>query len=375
METKNNPTTQGPIETALAEQNITAQVIAKLKTDYSGLKINGIDDKEGFKRVEDARKECKAVRILAEKICKSGREEAILIQKAWISKEKEVVGQIKEVESELEQESERIKKEKEEVLFKAAQEAKLPMRKEKLASIGVEVLDSELLKLDDLQFSQLFTEFYEKHLKEKAEAIRKKEEAERLKKEEEERKEKAEKLQIHNNRKEVLLPFWKFVPNEIIIKDLSTLTDEEFQDVFKTAFEAKEEYEEEQKALEEENKRLAAEKAKSDALLKQQEEKAAKEKAEAEARQKELEQQLAKKKAEEEAAKKKTEAEAKAKAEEEKKLAKAPDKDRLKLMIERATLTVSVNEFKTEEASKMESLIIDKFNAFKKWAFEQIETI
>lgn len=54
METKNTPTETSPIETALAEQNITAQVIAKLKTDYSGLKINGIDDKEGFEGAHDA---------------------------------------------------------------------------------------------------------------------------------------------------------------------------------------------------------------------------------------------------------------------------------------------------------------------------------
>lgn len=306
-------TKESVIETALAKENITAQVIAKLKADYSGLTINGIDDKEGFKRVEEGRKECKAIRVLATKICKTGREEAIQIQKAWIAKEKEVVGQIEEIEKELEEQSDRIKKEKEEILFKAAQEAKLPMRKEKLASIGIEVEDIQLLKLDDLQFSQLFTEFYEKHLEEKAAELKKKEDEERERQAEISRKEKEEKLKIHNNRKEVLLPFWKFVPNEIIIQDLSIFTDEDFQDIFKNAFEAKEAFEEEQKELEVENKRLAEEKAKADALLKAEQEKAAKEKAEAEAKQKALEKELADKKEAEE--KQKAEAEAKEQAE------------------------------------------------------------
>ena len=97
METQNNLTEASPIETALAEQNVTAQVIAKLKSDYSGLTINGIDDKEGFEAVEKGRKECKAIRILAEKICKSGREDAVRTQKEWIAKEKEVVGQIEAI--------------------------------------------------------------------------------------------------------------------------------------------------------------------------------------------------------------------------------------------------------------------------------------
>lgn len=85
METQTeNPTETSPIELALAKENVTAQVIAKLKADYSGLTIKGLDDKEGFEAVEKARKECKSIRVLATKICKAGREEAVKIQKDWI---------------------------------------------------------------------------------------------------------------------------------------------------------------------------------------------------------------------------------------------------------------------------------------------------
>lgn len=83
-----------PIETALAKENITNQIIQKLKDDYLGLTINGLEDKEGFNKVELARKHCKSLRNAAIRICKLGREDAIKIQKDWIAKEKEVVDSI-----------------------------------------------------------------------------------------------------------------------------------------------------------------------------------------------------------------------------------------------------------------------------------------
>ena len=45
METKQEVAQKSPIETALAKENVTAQVIAELKTKYSGLTIKGLDDK------------------------------------------------------------------------------------------------------------------------------------------------------------------------------------------------------------------------------------------------------------------------------------------------------------------------------------------
>lgn len=160
------------IETALAKENITKQIIAKLKADYSGLKINGLDDKEGFKAVEDARKHVKSVRVLASKICKTGREDAIKTQKDWIEAEKDVVAELDAIETPLENESNRIKEEEKRILFEAAQLAKLPFRKEKLLTIGTEVEDSELLKINDERFNALFNDLHEKHLAEKAEVLR-----------------------------------------------------------------------------------------------------------------------------------------------------------------------------------------------------------
>ena len=73
--------------------------------------------------------------------------------------------------------------------------------------------------------------------------------------------------------------------------------------------------------------------------------------------------------------KQRIESENKAKLEAEKKLAKAPDKERLLKMITDTKLICSSFDFKTKEAEQMESLIIEKFGAFQKWANEQINTL
>jgi hypothetical protein len=268
-----NLTQTNQIENALASENITAQVIAKLKKNYFDLKINGLSDKEGFKAVEIARKECKTIRVLASKICKKGREDAIQIQKDWINKEKEVVSQIEEIELRLEAESNKIKEEEKRILFEAAQREKLPVRKEKLLSIGVTIEDSELLKIDDAQFMQLFNEFYEKYLAEKAEVLRIEEEKRRAEMELKLEKERAEK-------------------EKLLLEEKQKAEAENKR--LRAEAEAKE-------------KQLAIERAKAEAELKAANEKAAKEKAEAEAKQKELEKQLAEKKAAEEKALKEAE--------------------------------------------------------------------
>lgn len=190
------------IETTLSEQNITKQIIAKLKSDYSGLKINGIDDNEGFKKVEDARKHVKQVRVLASKICKEGRELAIKIQKDWIAAGKQVVAELEAIETPLENESNRIKQEEKRILFEAAQQSKLPYRIEKLMTIGTEVEDSELLKINDEQFASLFNDLHEKHLSEKSEALRAEQaKLDKIKREEAERE--AQRLEEEKRQKDL----------------------------------------------------------------------------------------------------------------------------------------------------------------------------
>lgn len=127
------------IETALVKANVTQQIISKLKTDYMSLKINGIEDKEGFKKMDAGRKEAKKLRCLAVNICEEGRENAVKVQRDWLAKQKEVVKDISEVEDYCEKECDKILEEEKRILFEAAQQAKLPFRKNKLMTIGTEI--------------------------------------------------------------------------------------------------------------------------------------------------------------------------------------------------------------------------------------------
>ena len=92
------------IETKLVQANVTEQVLAALKEKYGGMKLAAIDDKESYLELKAAAKECAKVRTLTVKICKEGREEAVKAQKQWIAKEKEIVGQVAEVEDALDAE-------------------------------------------------------------------------------------------------------------------------------------------------------------------------------------------------------------------------------------------------------------------------------
>lgn len=95
-------------EQALLKVNVTEAVLAQLEKDYTGLKIAGVDDKEGIARNKAARKVCRDWRILADRICKEGREDAVREQKLWLEAGKKVIGRIEAVEIPLKEDGERI---------------------------------------------------------------------------------------------------------------------------------------------------------------------------------------------------------------------------------------------------------------------------
>ena len=109
---------QTEINDTLVKANITEALIADLKERYSGLKLESINDRDGYELIKAARKECKMWRVTADKLCKAGREDYNKKAQAWIEKGKEVCGEIATIENELEaqekafeQEKERVKKE------------------------------------------------------------------------------------------------------------------------------------------------------------------------------------------------------------------------------------------------------------------------
>jgi chemosensory pili system protein ChpA (sensor histidine kinase/response regulator) len=93
---------------ALERENITEKVLVELETRYTGLNIKGPDDKAGLQLVHDARMQCRSLRVLAAKICKAGREEAVAEQRRWLTAEKLVTARIEAVEKPLQLEEERI---------------------------------------------------------------------------------------------------------------------------------------------------------------------------------------------------------------------------------------------------------------------------
>ena len=146
------------ITTELAKENVTEAVIANLKKQYLPLKINGINDVDGYKKVHDARMICRNTRTLAEKICKKGREDAVKEQKMWIAKEKEVVAQVSEIEQHLKKQEDVIDQEKEAIKIRAERLLKLPGRKESV--VGLEeyigdLSDEQYMRFDDAQWNEI----------------------------------------------------------------------------------------------------------------------------------------------------------------------------------------------------------------------------
>lgn len=126
------------IENTLVSHNVTDAVIASLKKKYDGLKLKDVNDKEGYLDIKEAKKEVRKWGILTEKLCKSGREDAIKIQRLWLNKEKEILGKISEIEDPLsdqmklfEDEQERIENER-----KKIQEEQYMHRQSELLKLG-----------------------------------------------------------------------------------------------------------------------------------------------------------------------------------------------------------------------------------------------
>lgn len=125
------------IDNELVKQNITDTVIAELKERYGGLKLESIEDKENYLVIKEAKKEVRKWGIMTEKVCKKGREDAVKAQKLWLSKEKETLQKIAEVEDPLQAEidrfdahvaqveTERIKRQEEAYIHRQATLAKM----------------------------------------------------------------------------------------------------------------------------------------------------------------------------------------------------------------------------------------------------------
>jgi len=152
-----------PIEQAIEKQfmsslekhEITKKLLEEKKDECLALKLNG-QDKEAYTLIRETRLNQKTNRVVIEKICKKGREDATRTQKAWIALEKDYVKIISEgedylkgLEEEFESEQERIKAE-----AKRKQDESFIIRQAELARMGAVYQDGNFV-INDVSFEAI----------------------------------------------------------------------------------------------------------------------------------------------------------------------------------------------------------------------------
>jgi len=175
-----------------------AELVA-LADSYKALTINGVEDKEGYLAVDNARKELKTKRVQIQKDGKSLREEAVTFQRAVISKEKELIGIIEPIETELAEKQAVIEEEKQKIKRKES----LPSRIAKLAEIEVVVTEDFLLLMDDAKFDSYLNERRAGYLEAKEAKMKELQEAAEKKAQEEQNKLNAEKKKIEDEKRKI----------------------------------------------------------------------------------------------------------------------------------------------------------------------------
>lgn len=339
-------------------------MLEDFETRYNEIVAQEITE-EITKQAKRLRLDIAKVRIETEKVRKAQKEEFLRAGKAidgvanilkWAVTEKE--NKLKEIEDyyiiQEQKRKEALQKEREELLAEFVEDA----HERDLASMEQDVWQA--------YFDTKKADFFARQ------------EAER--KAEEERQRLAQEQALHQERREQLLPFFQFWNEQDKAQNFGQITEDNFKEIYERLKAEHNAHQKEMERIRVENERLAKEKAKA-------EEKARKErqKIEAERRAKELEllkeqqerQRLeAELKRQQEAERLRLEKEAQErKAEEERKKKEAEKRAKAPL---KKRLTLWVDEFTAPEApvqNEKTELIKQKFEAFKKWAKNEIENL
>lgn len=372
-----------------SEVNLTLQHVfsgtADWKAQVDMIVVKDPSDKMGMNLAKTARLNAKNARLAAEKLFDQKRDEvkAQMLSyqtedKLWLKAKQTMQILFKEIEAAAEY------KEKTAERYENEQhELKIQTRLTRLASVNPEISRQEIELMSDVSFDAFLGGL-----------VKAKEDAEKAEREEQERQEAARKLQERNTERfkvlsgtgmvyESLNESFKYGTATYRFAELCQMEDDEFEkivsEITSNLAEMKDAEEKERlrlaelarKQAEELRKQQAqrdAERAKADAERKALEEKAraeaekaAKEKAALEAELKARQQAEAQQEAQR-IAKEKAEREAAALA------AKAPRKERLTAWVE----SFEITPFENDEVA---SDIFAKFEAFKKWAKEQVEKI
>ena len=186
------------METNVIEFNIEEAAIAKMKDLYMALTVKGVDDEQGFKECDDARKIVKSHRVSVEKRRKELKSDALSYGRRVDKRAKELMSPLLTIEDHLKTECNIVLDEKKrikEAEEKAFQE-KIDNRMAELAKYGRHIAYQEVAIMDDDEWSEcIFNIIQEYNAEQEKLAEQKRLEDERLAKEAEERKAEEKRLE------------------------------------------------------------------------------------------------------------------------------------------------------------------------------------
>jgi len=160
------------MELTIKKFNPTEAELTTLANKFKDLTIDGIEDKAGYKIVDEARKELQRTRGSIKRTGKAMRDDANKFAKSVIAYEKDLVGIIEPIEQDLAAKQ----KEIDETIIKLERQELLPERKRNLLAIDVEIDDDTILLMDEKEFAEFYTWKNELYLQKKADELKAKEE-------------------------------------------------------------------------------------------------------------------------------------------------------------------------------------------------------
>ena len=246
-------TVEDVISTEIKKFNLADAKIAELKEQFKDLEISGVEDKDGYKAVSEAIKIVRTYRTGVEKVRKQIKEDYLKTGRAIDEEAKRLTASLEEIENPLKDKKQEIDDEiqAEKDRQEAEAQAKTDKRVEELEAVGIkfdgrfysigEDISVDIVTIKDFTDEQ-FAEF-----KNRVSAVNDKlQEAERIK-------------NLHNERREMLLDFWAYVPEDFKNLNFGEMFEENFKTLLEQAKQGKADFHEAQKKQAEEAQRQADE--------------------------------------------------------------------------------------------------------------------
>ena len=246
-------TVEDVISTEIKKFNLADVKIAELKEQFKDLEISGVEDKNGYKAVSEAIKIVRTYRTGVEKVRKQIKEDYLKTGRAIDEEAKRLTASLEEIENHLKDKKQEIDDEiqAEKDRQEAEAQAKTDKRVEELEAVGIkfdgrfysigEDISVDIVTIKDFTDEQ-FAEF-----KNRVSAVNDKiQEAERIK-------------NLHNERREMLLDFWAYVPEDFKNLNFGEMFEENFKTLLEQAKQGKADFDEAQKKQAEEAQRQADE--------------------------------------------------------------------------------------------------------------------